>query len=232
MVSTVSGTAGWDAVDVLAEPTRRRVFEAVRRAHAPCTRDDVAAAAGISRRLAAFHLDLLADADLLTVDFARPPGRRGPGAGRPAKRYAVPDGDIAVSVPPRRYDVLARLLAVALIRARTEDPIEAPPRAAYDEGRRIGALRRRPGRMTVTSTIDATADALDDLGFDPDRDENGGLRLRNCPFHAIADVAPDLVCGMNTSFIGGLVDGLGGHRSVRAELEPAPPNCCVVVRRS
>jgi len=82
----MSGDVGdWERVELLTEPTRRSIYDAVRSAREPMTRDQVASATGVSRRLAAFHLDQLADAGLLSVDFARPEGRRGgPGAGRPA----------------------------------------------------------------------------------------------------------------------------------------------------
>ena len=66
---------------------------------------------------------------------------------------------------------------------------------------------------------------------DPELPTKDCVRLRNCPFHSVADVAPELVCGMNQSFISGLLAGLRGHRSVQATLEPAPPNCCVVLSR-
>jgi len=102
---------GWKAVTPLTEPTRRRVYETVRAGVGPATRDEVAAALGIGRKLAAFHLDALAVAGLLDVDYARPPGRSGPGAGRPAKRYRAKHDDITVSVPARRYDLAARILA-------------------------------------------------------------------------------------------------------------------------
>src|SRR5438477_3815327 len=110
----MSSDSGWDALHLLAEPTRRRVYEAVRAADEPITRDGVAEAVGIGRRLAAFHLDLLADAGLLDVDYARPPGRGGPGAGRPAKRYRAAQVDLELRVPARRYDIAARIPARAL----------------------------------------------------------------------------------------------------------------------
>src|SRR4051794_18759574 len=116
-----SKPGGWTAVHLLAEPTRRRVFDVVRAADEPLTRDAAASAAGVSRGLAAFHLDALADAGLLTVDFARPPGRTGPGAGRPAKRYAAADVDIELTVPPRRYDLAARIFARAINESKTGD---------------------------------------------------------------------------------------------------------------
>jgi predicted ArsR family transcriptional regulator len=218
----------WALVQLLAEPTRRRVFDAVRTAHRPLTRDDVAGATGVSRRLAAFHLDLLAEAGLLTVDYARPPGRSGPGAGRPAKRYAARSGDVAVSVPGRRYDLAGRLLARAGDAGADDTRAEAE-RLAAAEGERIGVLRRRRGRLGVRATIDAVGETLTDLGYEPQRDGDACLRLTNCPFDALVDVAPSVMCGMNHALVGGVLRGLQGHRSVTAALEPRPPQCCVTV---
>src|ERR1041385_854041 len=96
-------TNGVERVATLGEPIRRRVFEAVRRAGRPVSREDVAAETGISRKLAAFHLDKLLERGLLTSHFARPPGRSGPGAGRSAKYYEPSDVQVEVSIPPRRY---------------------------------------------------------------------------------------------------------------------------------
>ena len=45
------------AIAVLADDLRRRMYEFIRRADGPVTRDEAAAAVGISRKLAAFHLD-------------------------------------------------------------------------------------------------------------------------------------------------------------------------------
>ena len=70
---------------VLQDAVRRRLYEHVAAQTAPVGRDAAAAATGVSRRLAAFHLDRLADAGLLTVSYRRLNERRGPGAGRPAK---------------------------------------------------------------------------------------------------------------------------------------------------
>ncbi|MBO0788607.1 MAG: winged helix-turn-helix transcriptional regulator, partial [Actinobacteria bacterium] len=61
---------------MLADEQRRRIYDFVRRAGAPVTRDQVAGAVGISRKLAAFHLDKLAAAGLLETSFPRPAGLR------------------------------------------------------------------------------------------------------------------------------------------------------------
>jgi predicted ArsR family transcriptional regulator len=229
MSSPSAGGTPWDALHLLAEPTRRGVYLAVRAADRPLTRDDVAAATGIGRRLAAFHLDLLADAGLLLTDYARPPGRSGPGAGRPAKRYRAAPVDIELSLPARRYDIAARILARAVNEAPAGDTRRKALDVARDEGTRIGTLRRPGGRMSKDATLDAAAQILADLGYEPQRETGDCVRLRNCPFHAVVDVAPDLVCGVNDALVGGLLEGLGGHRSVRAALDGAPPDYCVTV---
>src|SRR5215203_2896975 len=53
------------AISTLDDPVRARLYAAVRGAGVPLTREDAAAQAGISRKLAAFHLEKLVDAGLL-----------------------------------------------------------------------------------------------------------------------------------------------------------------------
>lgn len=231
-VSTPSGPASgpnaWDVAHVLAEPNRRAVFEAVRQARAPVTRDEVAEATGLNRRLTTFHLDRLAAAGLLDTDYARPPGRLGgPGAGRPSKRYVAAALSLDLTLPPRHYEFAARLLAQAISTAPRN--AEAAARtAAYEEGKRVGALRRPPSRAGASQARAATVQALVDLGYEPGAESADAVRLRNCPFRAVAEVAPDLVCGMNHDLVCGLLDGLGLDPA-RATLAPDPPNCCVTV---
>ena len=59
----------------LDDPLRRRLYEFVAGRDAPVSRDVAAAAVGIGRTLAAYHLDKLADAGLLQVGYQRPAGR-------------------------------------------------------------------------------------------------------------------------------------------------------------
>jgi predicted ArsR family transcriptional regulator len=227
----MSSDAATTALHLLAEPTRRRVYDAVRAADAPQTREAVAAATGITKRLAAFHLDLLAEGGLLDVDYARPPGRSGPGAGRPAKRYSPAPVDIDLQLPARRYDLAARILARAVVESAGRDPAAAAMQAARDEGEQIGRHRRPRGRLSAAATLDTAEGVLTDLGYEPARSGDRCLRLRNCPFRAVVDVAPTLICGVNDELVTGLLDGLGGHRSVTAALDGAPPDCCVTVAR-
>lgn len=228
----MSSDPGTAALHLLAEPTRRRVYEAVRAGDGPQTREAVAAATGINKRLAAFHLDLLAEGGLLEVDYARPPGRSGPGAGRPAKRYRPAPIEVELRVPARRYDLAARILARAVAESQPGgDPQELALHVARDEGEQIGRLRRPGGRLSAAATLDRAEEVLHDLGYEPARSDDRCVRLRNCPFRSVVDVAPGLVCGVNDELVSGMLDGLGGHRSVTAALDGAPPDCCVTVAR-
>ena len=228
----MSSDPGTIALHLLAEPTRRRVYDAVRAGDGPQTREAVAAATGISKRLAAFHLDLLADGGLLEVDYARPPGRSGPGAGRPAKRYRPAQIEVELHVPARRYDLAARILARAVTETTPgADPQQQALHVARDEGEQIGRLRRPGGRLSAAATLDTAEQVLGDLGYEPARSGDRCVRLRNCPFRSVVDVAPGLVCGVNDELVTGMLDGLGGHRSVTAALDGTAPDCCVTVAR-
>jgi predicted ArsR family transcriptional regulator len=215
----------WALARLLSEPTRRTVLLAVRRARGPLTRDEVAEATGLDRRLAAFHLDRLAGAGVLVVDFARPPSRRaGPGAGRPAKRYRAANVELDISDPARRYEWAATVLA----RAVAEDPHDAAAAAgrhAFVAGQRFGERRLH----TPSTDADLVGAALSAIGYEP-TELDDTVQLTNCPFHALAQIEPQLICRLNREFVQGLLTGLGGACS--ATLAPEPPNCCVVVHRT
>src|SRR5258708_8566180 len=117
------------AVSSLDDPVRGRLYEYVSRQPAPVGRDDAAAAVGIGRALAVYHLDKLVESGLLAASYRRPAGRTGPGAGRPAKVYARSDREFAVSVPPREYELAARLLLDA-VQADASGRGRAAPRDA------------------------------------------------------------------------------------------------------
>jgi predicted ArsR family transcriptional regulator len=207
----------------LKEPIRRRLFDYVRRSPGPVGREDAAEAVGIGRTLAAYHLDKLAEQGLLTTTYRRPEGRGGPGAGRPAKLYAAPGGEVSVSIPARDYEFVARLLAEA---AEADPSVGTEPAlhaAAGRAGSRLAArLREQAGGTSLL-------DALALRGYEPFEDEAGVIRLRNCPFHRLAADHRDLVCGMNRAYVEGLLEGLG-REDVAAGLEPGPGRCCVAIR--
>jgi predicted ArsR family transcriptional regulator len=104
----------------------------------PVGREEPAQAVGVTRELAAFHLDRLLEEGLLEVEYRRISGRSGPGAGRPAKLYRPSQRQIQVALPERRYDLAADLLAQA-IETPGGDPARALDQAARHFGETLGA---------------------------------------------------------------------------------------------
>ena len=207
------------SLSTLDDPVRRRLYEVVTRQTGPVGRDEAAAAAGIGRALAVYHLDKLVESGLLAATYSRPAGRSGPGAGRPAKLYARADREFAVTVPPRSYELAARLLAEAV-----EADADGQSRIALAQAaRRLGA---ELGRAEAPGAD--VEDALTRQGYEPCRGGDGVIRLRNCPFHQLAERHREVVCGMNLTLVEGLVEGLGadGRRPV---LDPRPGYCCVAL---
>src|SRR5438270_9590391 len=127
-------------IAALDQPLRRQIYQLLADERRWLSRDDVAAALGVARSVAVFHLERLAEARLVDVHQARTSGRTGPGAGRPAKLYRRAEQEINVSVPERHYYLAGLLLARAVDDAtQTGRPIrEALADAAYDAGRELG----------------------------------------------------------------------------------------------
>src|SRR5919206_1394840 len=122
----------------LGDPIRRALYRYVAERGVPVSRDDAAQAAGISRPLAAYHLDRLVDDGLLEARYQRRSGRRGPGAGRPAKHYVRADRQLELSLPARDYAALADLLAGAVEADSSGTAQAALHRAAGALGAKLG----------------------------------------------------------------------------------------------
>ncbi len=228
-----SGPTDTDAqilgIAALAEPVRRSLYRFVVSRPAPVSREEAAAGVEVAHHVAKFHLDKLVADGLLEVEYSRPPGRGGPGAGRPAKRYRRASGEVSVSLPERHYELAGRLLARAVSEASSGDlPVgEALSRVARDEGRVLGErIHMRTGtRPSRSDLVAATIETLSECGYEPRVDE-GGVTMVNCPFHALAQDYTDLVCGMNLELIQGLLESLG-RPVLDARLDPGPGRCCV-----
>jgi predicted ArsR family transcriptional regulator len=222
-------SAAVSAVASLDEPTRRQIYDYVGAQGVPVSRDDVAQALDVPLRTAAFHLDRLADLDLLSVSFERRTGRSGPGAGRPAKLYQRSAREVSVSLPPREYDLAGRLLAGAVAQAQQsgEPPREVLDRQARDFGQAMGRQENgeRRGDQSCQGDTGRLMGLLEDHGFEP-RFAGSDIVLRNCPFHALAQEHAALVCGMNLHLLEGVLEGLD-MTGLHARLDPGPSRCCV-----
>ncbi|CAL9351542.1 hypothetical protein SUDANB132_00471 [Streptomyces sp. enrichment culture] len=204
------------AVAALDEPNRRRLYDHVVRQPGPVSRDEAAAALGLARQTAAFHLDRLTDESLLDVVYERRSGRTGPGAGRPAKLYKRSAKQVAVSLPERHYELAGRLLAQALEESEaTGEPVRT---VLHRRAHELGAQLAGPEQADVLAVLEGN-------GFEP-RCEGDAVVLGNCPFHTLAREHTQTVCGMNLHLLRGVLDGLA-EDGLRARLDPGPGHCCV-----
>ncbi|MDA2814124.1 helix-turn-helix domain-containing protein [Nocardiopsis sp. RSe5-2] len=223
------------AAGALADPVRRRLYRYVCE-RGEAGRSDAAEALGITRTLAAFHLDRLAGAGLLEVERRRLSGRQGPGAGRPAKVYRRSGQEVSLHLPPRDYEAAARLLAEAVERAGAEEALYA---VAREEGRRRAAEAEGAGSAGAPVRLEEVARALAACGYEPvapaagqeggEGGEGGEVRLRNCPFRSLAADFPPLTCGMNLELLRGTVERWGGFQ---ARTAPEPGGCCVAISKN
>ena len=148
------------AIALLDEPTRRRLYEFVAAQDEPVSRDQAGAAAGISRELAAFHLDRLAAGGLLVTEYRRLGARRGPGGGRPAKLYRRSREDVAVSLPARDYERLATDLADALGDVKGRSAATAAAGVATTRGAEEGREIRRQAGRRLSRAADANRQSV------------------------------------------------------------------------
>jgi predicted ArsR family transcriptional regulator len=219
------------SIAALAEPVRRALYLYVVGQPEPVGREQAAAAVGVAHHVAKFNLDRLEEEGLLEAEYSRPPGRSGPGAGRPAKLYRRSSREIEVSLPERRYDLAGQVMATAIATSeQTAIPISATlAGAATDAGRVLGhQVRVKAGaRPSHARTLRAVSDVLTEHGYEP-RAAGKAITLANCPFHSLAQDHTELVCGMNLDLMHGLLEGLGSGL-LRARLTPTPGRCCVTI---
>jgi len=217
------------AVAALADDLRRRMYAFIRDTREPVTRDQAAAEVGISRKLAAFHLDKLVDAGLLQAGAARLHRR----AGRAAKTYRPTNRVVQISIPPRQHAILAEILLDSVLAEGADvDVRQVVLETAAARGRQLGQVEReqgRPGRLGAERALSLARSFLARLGFEPAQPVPGQLVLRNCPFQPLAARSTELVCGINHAFLAGFLEGLGTSSAV-AVLEPQPDTCCVELR--
>lgn len=219
------------AVAVLVDDVRRALYDHVRRADRPVTRESAAEEVGISRKLAAFHLDKLVRAGLLSATTTSPTAS----VGRRPKAYEPAAVDVAVAIPERRPDALVEILMEGVLRSEPGSGAAAETlRAAQSTGIRLGESERRHGRyraMGFQRALTLSVSMLERYGFEPVQQDRSTVGLRNCPFRPFADSEPGLICGISHALLSGYLDGLGAE-GIEANLDPRPGWCCVRLRAS
>jgi predicted ArsR family transcriptional regulator len=194
---------------VLAQPTRARLFGALDELRRPAGTEELAQRLGLHPNGVRLHLERLCDAGLLRRERARY------GRGRPRDMWSIapdarPGGD-----PPTAYTDLGRWLARIVAQGKTSS------RAVEATGREIG--RGLAPRGDDRRAEDRMRSALVSMGFAPVRDANraGALtyRLRNCPYRDAVRESQRVICTLHRGITRGLLDEL----SPETELEGFVP---------
>ena len=216
------------AVGLLAEPTRQRLYLYIRERQEAVGREEAARHVGVKPRIAAFHLDRMAEAGLLDIEYRRLSGRVGPGAGRPAKLYSLSSRSFSVQIPQTRYALAASMMATSLSAGGPPaDGAGSLQEVATAVGTNLGDEIRRQAR-TKSARLQAVQLKLAQLGYEPQVHESGEWTMRNCIFAELSTSHREVVCPMNAAFMTGLLGGAHLH-SLRVERRMARPGCCVQV---
>jgi predicted ArsR family transcriptional regulator len=179
-------------LDAVGDPDLRQALLFARGQAEPITADDLAAAQDVHRTVARGRLERLVAAGLLEPAFKRRTGRSGPGAGRPAKTYAVTPELTAVEFPERRYEQLIGLLVDAL---PAQGRVEALRAVGVSFGRELArAAGLRQARTLPTAARNVCA-ALGRLGYQAAVDEadaaEASLHTPTCPLRPLVVVRND-----------------------------------------
>jgi predicted ArsR family transcriptional regulator len=192
------------AVDVhraLADPTRAAILDRLREAGGEHDVLSLAVAAGVHPNTVRSHLVVLGRAGLAR---ARTETRATPG--RPRKLW---------SATPAPAEEEHSLLASALVDAL--EPLEEGPELAEQAGHAWGRRLVVGGHPGGDAVAGLTA-LLGARGFDPELGEDE-VAMRRCPFRALAERHPRVVCGFHAGLIAGALESLDAPCRL-AELRP------------
>jgi predicted ArsR family transcriptional regulator len=185
--------------DVLAQPTRARLFALLGELGGPAATDELAERVGLHPNGVRTHLELLHRAGLLRRE--REPVARG----RPRDRWSIDPAARPGGAPPSAYADLGRWLVRALTAERTG------VRAVEATGRRIGRELARDADPALTPEQRVHA-ALTAMGFQPRRRRPAPDRLTyclgNCPYRDVVRERQPLVCGLHRGMTRGLLDAV------------------------
>jgi predicted ArsR family transcriptional regulator len=204
-----------DRLEAAGDPQLRRVLVYARGRRHPFTAAEAAAELGVHPNVARGRLDRLVRAGFLEVAHERRGGRRGPGAGRPAKVYRVAPELTAVEFPDRR---LAELISLLVAKLPARGRARALREAGEEYGRSLAAAARLKPAAGLRKGLGGVADALGSLGFqvsvvsvERDRAE---LASPTCPLRPLILEQP-AAAGIDQGMWAGLVER--GVRGIRAD---------------
>lgn len=198
-----------DLTSALGDPTRRAVYIAIRESTGPMSTAGIAELFDIHPNVARHHLDKLAADGYLDVTHRRPNGRTGPGAGRPAKYYAVSSKQIDVHFPTHRHDVLSDMLVRIIDRIAPDNIREVAEQVGTEVGRELAGEIGSPEDTGYEGAVKAVVRAMTGIGFGVSSDVAGQrLLMSHCPFGDTAAAHPEVVCSLDRGMVRGLMGSL------------------------
>lgn len=210
------------AGDVLAQPTRAKLFARLTNLNRPATTDELAGELGLHPSGVRVHLDRLRAAGLLERE--RSPQLRG----RPRDSWRIAPDALPGASPPDAYRRLAGWLAKSI--PATPTRLREVERAGREFGREL------VGEPAAAGAEEAIGRTLTGLGFAPQREpgEAGGMRYRvgTCPYRdAVRDNQP-VVCALHRGLTLGLLSELapGARLAGFVPMDPDRAGCLIDVR--
>ena len=207
-----------DLTGALADPTRYAIYQAiVEAAGEAVTVLDVAERFSLHPNVARMHLQKLVEVELVESET-----RKSPGGGRPARTYRL--GRAAtIQFPPRDYQLLATLTLQVMDNLDSDDG-NLLERVGVEMGREEGrrALTRDrldPASAPVERTLESLTKTCAELGLFPHVEQADGsvtVEIRNCVFRELSPQHPQLVCGLHTALLQGILEAYFGEVALDA----------------
>lgn len=202
----------------LASTSRIQILTLLRGRGSALDVAQIAAHTGLHPNTVRFHLRVLTGAGLI----CRRTGPRG-GAGRPRLVYtALTDG----SPHPNGFHLLADILTSYLATSSA-----VPARLAEEAGQAFA--RRHQHAVAEACADDALGRAtamFAELGFEPELVADGQdmqLRLRACPFAALAGKYPEVVCTMHLGLLRGTLAQFNAPLTAQTLTPFIEPHLCI-----
>jgi len=198
----------------LADPTRREIMEYVTYSDSPLSVREVAEYFGLHANAARLHLDKLVKGGLLQVIR-----RRGARGGRPANLYGASEEDWELNLPPRKYKLLAQILARG-ISGPEKGVMPRIGQEAFNCGREEAVVSSSPlAYLPQGSDLEVVGEAwveeIERRGHKADITgcEEGSVEVAflTCPFGGFSHSHPDLVCEIHRCLEEGYLSLAGGY---------------------
>jgi predicted ArsR family transcriptional regulator len=190
--------------DVLAQPTRARLFARLASLGRPAGTEELAAELGLHPSGVRVHLERLKDAGLIARERVPQP------LGRPRDSWSIAPDSRPGGEPPDAYRRLARWLARSI--PSTPGRLREVERAGRELGRELIAERGQARGEDEMGRI------LTALGFAPQRSrriDTTVFRLGNCPYREAARENQPVVCALHRGLTLGLLDQLDPDASLK-----------------